>query len=569
MPPLDVGTGSAWPCTAQRARVGRLARRRAPSTVTLRPIARRLGLGRRATVVALCEWAAWRWAGPWSKLLATASPPRVVAELPAAAGARRAARGAQPAARHGPAARARPRRDARARRAVHGPAGPRRSACCTAWPRAAIARLGRGHDADDGLGASASRDRLRRRGVAAAAGPDRWAEARAGLARRRRRAGGALAPVPCSRAAVVLDAHDDAYRQTQTPCWSAVGRARRALPARAGARSSPRAGARTPRSSRSCADASRAEHEAGMWPRIVVADLRAADPRERLLTSQLAVQAHRALDEPRHGRARRGRPPAPWRRPQAPRVPQLRRRSRSARRTDAPCTTTATGSAATSGARGTPGSASRAAQGRCTRCARASRRSRPTWPRCSGVEAVEVSAATARGARGRAGRGRHRGRAHEGATRRARVLRGPRRLPERAARPRGASTRCARSGSRAGSSARGEPPRRATSSSRPASPTTSPSTPRSAATPRPLVAARGRAAPRARASRRTSRLAALQRPRCGAASPRRSARAASTVTEERGAFLWSRARTASCATRSPRCSTRDRAGPRRGRSTGR
>ena len=44
----------------------------------LKPIARRLGMGPPGSVVELCEWAAWRWAGPWSKLLATASPPRVV-----------------------------------------------------------------------------------------------------------------------------------------------------------------------------------------------------------------------------------------------------------------------------------------------------------------------------------------------------------------------------------------------------------------------------------------------------------------------------------------------------------
>ncbi len=44
---------------------------------------------RRAQVVELAEWASWRWAGPLSVFLGSASPPRVVRQLPSAGGASR------------------------------------------------------------------------------------------------------------------------------------------------------------------------------------------------------------------------------------------------------------------------------------------------------------------------------------------------------------------------------------------------------------------------------------------------------------------------------------------------
>jgi len=263
----------------------------------LRPVAKSLGLGPPPTVVALTEWGAWRWAGPWSRLLATASPDRVVTELPAV-----------------PAATALPDvhnqlRVFALRLARTGAATLVRTGPCTDPMDLVLALL----HANESTGADGTlvvttptlgwadrfATRLRRRGVAAA-GPDRWAEARAGFPVVVGARAGALAPVPRLAGAVVLDAHDDAYRQTQTPCWSAVGllaeRCRREQAPLVATSWCP-----DPSLTALFAATEPLEPESRSWPRLVVADLSATDPRERLLTSELAAQAHRALDEGRDG----------------------------------------------------------------------------------------------------------------------------------------------------------------------------------------------------------------------------------------------------------------------------
>ncbi|HEY4701138.1 MAG TPA: hypothetical protein VIH64_04570, partial [Streptosporangiaceae bacterium] len=45
--------------------------------VTLKPLSASSGQGPPPAVVELAEWAAWRWAGPLSSFLGTASPPKV------------------------------------------------------------------------------------------------------------------------------------------------------------------------------------------------------------------------------------------------------------------------------------------------------------------------------------------------------------------------------------------------------------------------------------------------------------------------------------------------------------
>jgi len=263
----------------------------------LKPVARRLGLGPPARVVGLCEWAAWRWAGPWSKLLATASPQRVVDDLPRppvavplpevhnqlrVSGLRLVRDAAATLVRVGPCTDPLDL----VLGVLHGVAetGAQGSVVVTTPTTAWAERLA---------------SRLRRRGVAAA-GPERWAEARAGFPVVVGARAAALAPVPSLACAIVLDAHDDAYRQTQTPCWSAVGllaeRCRRDQAAFVATSWCP-----DPSLLAVVSRTEALEHESRMWPRLVVADLRATDPRERLLTSQLAAQAHRALDEPGDG----------------------------------------------------------------------------------------------------------------------------------------------------------------------------------------------------------------------------------------------------------------------------
>ncbi|HEV3328969.1 MAG TPA: hypothetical protein VGZ33_06180 [Acidimicrobiales bacterium] len=263
----------------------------------LKAVARRLGLGPPAPVVALCEWAAWRWAGPWSKLLATASPERVVTDTPKVP-----TLGVLPEVHN--QLRVTGLRLVRDVSATLVRVGP-----CTD-PIDLVLGVLHGVRSSGATGsvvvttpttawAERLAERLRRRGVAAA-GPERWAEARAGFPVVVGARAAALAPVPALACAVVLDAHDDAYRQTQAPCWSAVGllaeRCRREQAALVATSWCP-----DPSLLALVSRTEPAEHESRMWPRLVVADLRAADPRERSLTSQLAVQAHRALDEPGEG----------------------------------------------------------------------------------------------------------------------------------------------------------------------------------------------------------------------------------------------------------------------------
>src|SRR5919201_227681 len=54
------------------------------AATALKPIAKVTGWGPSADVVGLARWAGWRWAGPASVFLGTASPPTAVRRLPPA-----------------------------------------------------------------------------------------------------------------------------------------------------------------------------------------------------------------------------------------------------------------------------------------------------------------------------------------------------------------------------------------------------------------------------------------------------------------------------------------------------
>src|SRR4051794_35745027 len=55
----------------------------APAGQALKPIAKVTGWGPPPDLLALADWAAWRWAGRRASLLGTASPPNAVRGLPA------------------------------------------------------------------------------------------------------------------------------------------------------------------------------------------------------------------------------------------------------------------------------------------------------------------------------------------------------------------------------------------------------------------------------------------------------------------------------------------------------
>jgi primosomal protein N' (replication factor Y) len=173
----------------------------------LHPIAKRSGLGPTPDLLALADWAAWRWAGRRASLLRTAAPPRVVGGLPPVR-PRPATLGAHHALTQ--AALAEPASVLRL-----PPAADRVEVVLTAaalgnllvlCPTAATAR---------GLAG-----RLERAGLPVARHPDDWARGAAGSTVVGTRAA-AWAPVGDLAAVVVLDEHDEAHQQEQAPTWHA------------------------------------------------------------------------------------------------------------------------------------------------------------------------------------------------------------------------------------------------------------------------------------------------------------------------------------------------------------
>jgi primosomal protein N' (replication factor Y) len=185
-----------------------------PPGVRLRPLAKLSGRGPTEDLFDLAAWAAWRWAGRPASFLKTASPPRVVARLP-------------PARSPDPDAIPRPMPFAGDRTVVRLPpaedplalvasmiaAGPSLILCPTvAMARAAYARLSR-------------------LGLPVAGYPRDWALGAAGSSVVGTRSA-AWAPLAGLTAVVVVDEHDEAHQQEQTPTWNArdvaMERARRA-----------------------------------------------------------------------------------------------------------------------------------------------------------------------------------------------------------------------------------------------------------------------------------------------------------------------------------------------------
>lgn len=181
-------------------------------------LAKLSGAGPPADLLALAEWAAWRWAGRRVPFLRSASPDRMVAA---------------------PATR-------RARRPV--PAGPRDVFDDAFGHGVATVRVA---PEDDGYAvtlaacrrgdalvvtADARRARhlavaLRRAGVAVALAPDDWAVAAGGATVVGTRSA-AWMPMPDLAAVVVIDEHDERLKEERTPAWHArdvaLERARRA-----------------------------------------------------------------------------------------------------------------------------------------------------------------------------------------------------------------------------------------------------------------------------------------------------------------------------------------------------
>lgn len=189
-----------------------------PAGVALRPLAKRTGHGPSPELIDLAHWAAWRWAGRAASLLKTASPERVVSQLPVPA---------RPAL-------VAPPDHALLQAAIAGARSVLRVPPATNLVHVALAGASLGNAlvlCPTVAMATTITTRLRRAGVAVAAHPHDWALGAAGATVVGTRAA-AWAPVADLAAVVVLDEHDDAHQQEQAPTWHArdvaIERARRA-----------------------------------------------------------------------------------------------------------------------------------------------------------------------------------------------------------------------------------------------------------------------------------------------------------------------------------------------------
>jgi primosomal protein N' (replication factor Y) (superfamily II helicase) len=265
----------------------------------LRDIAAVVSAGPPADVVALCRWAAWRWAGPLATFLRAASPPNVVpaGSMPE----RESAVYPEFAADDGPLILTSPGVDL-------GSVG----ATLVAAEGSTIVV---DPDAARGARLVAELERhgrevlVMRSGESAATLTGAWDRARAGAHVVVGGRTAVWAPVPDLSRIVVLDEADEALEQERAPTWNA-----RDVALERAARDGASVRVLTPAPTVDVLVA--LEEPAGdarlRWPRVVVVDQRDEEPGHGLLTDALATELRRCLDRSqravcvlnRRGRAR-------------------------------------------------------------------------------------------------------------------------------------------------------------------------------------------------------------------------------------------------------------------------
>ncbi|HXQ19123.1 MAG TPA: hypothetical protein VN781_05790 [Acidimicrobiales bacterium] len=257
---------------------------------SVKPLAKHSGLGPPPGVVGLAEWAAWRWAGPLAALLTTASPDGVVRSLP------------PPPTPPPPGALAPAVAELLAGPLAGALAGRGRPALLRVPPDADLLPIVEAVAAGvaaplvvlvPNLGwAERLRGRLARRGWPVSGD---WAAAAAGWPIVVGARAAAFAPVPRLGAALVLDAHDEAYREERSPRVDAA----LVLAERAAREGVPCLWVSpcptvTQVAAASLHAPSRAAERAG-WPAVSVVDRRGADPRTGWLSHELVALARRVL----------------------------------------------------------------------------------------------------------------------------------------------------------------------------------------------------------------------------------------------------------------------------------
>ncbi|OYV65434.1 MAG: hypothetical protein B7X07_03085 [Actinobacteria bacterium 21-64-8] len=247
----------------------------------LKPVAKWLGYGPPPALVSLTQWAAWRWYGSWSRLLATASPSRIVTALASAPQKAAATSVGGDVVRFFPPG-------VISLAPTVDPLGLVLGCYEATREREGSFVVLVPHDA----WAKRLADRLTRRGLAVANGDD-WVRARAQWPLVVATRAGAFSPVPRLAGALVLDADDEGFSSTAAPTWNALEvmreRCRRedvplwctsALPSPA----------------LSGDDAVNSEGGAPYWPRVSIVNRRYGDPHDGALSSEALDAARRALE---------------------------------------------------------------------------------------------------------------------------------------------------------------------------------------------------------------------------------------------------------------------------------
>ncbi|MDH2902518.1 MAG: hypothetical protein PXZ08_01020 [Actinomycetota bacterium] len=252
-------------------------------TREMKAVKKWLGLGPAPEMLPLLEWAAHRWCAPLSRFLLAASPRVVVAQVPLAPVARPLdATVAALAVRREPGVvLVAPTHDPLAlivhayQSTLDSPGSLLVLVPTEAW----ALRL---------------RGRLEQRGCAVAQGEGEWNRMRAGWPVIVGARGAALAPTPRVRAAVIVDADDEAYRSASSPTWDATTMLRERC-RRDGAPLWLTSVAPSP-TLMSLGPVRVTDDVTGGWPRVSIVDRREGDPHDGVLTQSALAVAHRALD---------------------------------------------------------------------------------------------------------------------------------------------------------------------------------------------------------------------------------------------------------------------------------
>jgi primosomal protein N' (replication factor Y) len=253
-----------------------------PST-DLKPLTKWLGYGPPPSLLELLTWASERWYSPLSRFLISTSPKRLITELPRA-----------------------PEAVALAPSVLVGVSevepGVLEVAPTTDPLALVLAAYETTREKEGTLlvlvpteaWAARLRGRLEQRGCEVASGDDQWDRMRAGWPIVLGARGTALAPVPKVCGAVVIDADDEAYRNTAAPTWDAVTmlreRCRRDQAPLWSTSSVPSPSLLNGGAYRSWGDVRDA------WPAVTVVDRRRSDPHDGVLARESLDAAYRALD---------------------------------------------------------------------------------------------------------------------------------------------------------------------------------------------------------------------------------------------------------------------------------